>query len=144
MNRRNFIQLGVSAGVAAIALPKLSMAGSAGSAQHSMAGGVFYTKAYPGRWSKKAAPHLPVIEQQKNGQQLQIQVITPHEMKKHIHYITKHTLLDQDYHFLAEFLFDPIKHASAVSNFTLDNYQGKLYALSHCNKHDTWLSAITV
>lgn len=145
MNRRNFIQLGTSAGVAALLLPNLGHAGSKpDSHAKSMAGGVYYTKSHPGHWSKKIAPHLPIIEKENDGGKLKIRVVTSHPMKAHEHYITKHILLDHDFNFITEFLFDPLKHSAAISNFTLENYQGPLYALSHCNQHDTWLNSVDV
>jgi superoxide reductase len=71
-----------------------------------------------------------------------IQVVTGHVMKGHEHYITKHTLLDRNFKFLSEFMFDPMKHKSPKSEFAVNNYTGKVYVLSHCNKHDTWMNSV--
>ena len=139
MDRRNFIRLGVAGGVATLFSPSLANTTKAtGGAPSLMAGGIFYTQANPGRWGKKVSGHLPVIEKGKD----KIQVITGHVMQAHEHYITKHTLLDRDFNFLDEFLFDPTKHKSAKSEFATQKYSGKIYVLSHCNKHDTWMNEI--
>ncbi|MDP3904344.1 MAG: desulfoferrodoxin family protein, partial [Methylococcaceae bacterium] len=73
-----------------------------------------------------------------------VKVITAHEVKGYEHYIVKHVLLDKDYKFLNEYLFDPSKDKEPVSTFTLENYQGTIYALSLCNKHDLWLNSAEV
>ena len=140
MDRRNFIRLGVTGGVAALAAPTISTAATSSVMSSSMAGGIFYTQANPGRWSKKVSGHLPMIEKGKG----QIQVVTGHEMNAHKHYITKHVLLDKDFNFMKEVLFDPTKDKAAKSTFAVKGYNGTLYVLSHCNKHDTWLNSISI
>lgn len=142
MDRRNFIQcslLSVGAGVAA---PQSVLAGSGDKA--SMAGGVFYTKEAPGRWSKKVGGHLPNIELEKTDGIVKVQVATAHEMNGYEHYIVKHVLLDQNYKFIDEYMFNPEKEKLPVSTFILQEYSGPLYALSLCNKHDLWLNGIEV
>ncbi len=140
MNRRDFLHLCTVAGVAAIALPRFALAGASSAAPPAQAGEMFYTAASPGRWAKKVKPHMPVIELENN----RVQVITNHPMKAHGHYITKHVLLDSNFKFLAEKVFDPTKDAKAISAFTLNNYNGKLYVVSHCNLHDSWLGSVVV
>lgn len=141
MNRRKFLELGVAGGVAALTLPTLARAGSNHARKTLIpAGGIYYTAATPGRWSSKAKPHLPIIE--KSGQE--IQVVTPHAMKAHAHYITKHVLLDEHFTFIAERVFDPVKDMQALSKFELKGYSGTLYVVSHCNLHDSWLNSITI
>jgi len=110
-----------------------------------MAGGLFYTKDAPGRWSKKVGGHLPNIETAKGaGGKLEVKVVTAHEMKGYEHYIVKHVLLDKDFRFIDERMFNPTVDKAPISTFTLDAYQGPLHALSVCNKHDTWLNVIEV
>lgn len=144
MDRRNFIRLaslGASVGVVApsavLANPSAAMGGSG-------AGGLFYTKDAPGRWSKKVGGHLPQIEVAKSADGVAIQVVTPHEMKGFEHYIIKHVVLDQDYAFVAEKMFDPMNDKTAASEFSLGQYSGRVHVLSVCNKHDTWLNLADV
>ncbi len=137
MERRNFIGLSV-AGVGASLVSSKLVAAETG--RQSMAGGVYYTKENPGRWSKKIAGHLPNIEIQRNGGKITVQVVTAHGMDGYKHYIVKHVLLDQDYNYLDEKMFDPMKDKAPISSFELKNYKGTVYALSMCNKHDIWLN----
>lgn len=141
MERRNFIRLslvGVATGVIA---PALSVAESV---KLPAAADIYYTKDAPGRWSGKVATHLPNIEIKKTGEEVLVTVVTAHEMKGYEHYIVKHVLLDQNYKFLQEHLFDPTKDTAAISTFTLHDYKGPIYALSLCNKHDLWLNGADV
>ncbi len=135
MDRRNFIRLAVSGSALGIIAPQLVLANSS-----KMAGGLYYTKDAPGRWGKKVLGHLPNIEVSKGGGSTSLQIITPHEMKGYEHYIVKHMILDSDFKFIAEKLFDPIADKLPLSNFDLGNYQGTVNVLSVCNKHDTWLN----
>jgi len=65
-------------------------------------------------------------------------------MNAYQHYIVKHILLDQDFNFIAEKLFDPTKDKIAVSDFNINNYKGTIHVLSVCNKHDTWLNSTVI
>lgn len=100
-----------------------------------MAGGVYYTKDAPGRWSKKVGGHLPLIEV--SGKD--IEVTAPHGMSGYEHYIVKHMILNAKFEFMDEKMFDPMKDKAPISQFSLD-YSGRIYVLSACNKHDTWLN----
>jgi superoxide reductase len=53
-------------------------------------------------------------------------------------------LLDKNYKFIDEKMFDPTKDQTAMSTFALQDYSGSIYALSMCNKHDLWLSGAEV
>lgn len=140
MDRRDFIRLSVAgAGVGLIA-PSQILAGS----DKQVTADIYYTKDAPGRWSGKVATHLPSIEIEKTGGKVTVKVVTAHEMKDYEHYIVKHVLLDQNYKFIDEHLFDPTKEKAALSTFTLQDYSGPVYALSMCNKHDLWLNSATV
>lgn len=142
MERRNFLHLSLVGVSGTILTPKLVLAGTK---KQGVAGGVFYTKENPGRWSKKVAGHLPNIEiEQSANEASKIQVVTAHEMNAYKHYIVKHVLLDQNYNFLDEQLFDPMKDKTPTSIFTLDNYKGAFYVLSMCNKHDVWLNSAKI
>lgn len=136
MDRRSLLKLSML-GVAGAALPAVVSAKNTG----SMAGGLYYTKENPGRWSKKVAGHMPAIEKLGGSK---IKVTTGHEMNPYKHYIVKHVILDKDYQFITEHMFDPTTDKLAVSTFDLGTYEGQLHVLSVCNKHDTWLNTTSV
>jgi len=141
MDRRNFVRLGVAGGVAALFAPTVATAGTAsGALSSNMAGGIYYTASNPGRWGKKVSSHLPMIEKGTG----KIQVITGHGMTAYDHYITKHTLLDSNFNYLTEVMFDPTKHKAPKSEFDTSKYSGTLYVISHCNKHDAWVNSISI
>ena len=135
MNRRGFIRLSALGVTAGIIAPTGVLASSS-----SMAGGVYYTKDAPGRWSKKVGGHLPTIEV--SGKK--IQVTTSHGMTEYEHYIIKHTILNDKFEFITENMFDPMKDKAPISQFDLGNYTGRIHVLSACNKHDTWLNIADV
>jgi len=138
MERRDFIRLSV-AGVGIVA-PSIAIAETA----KPVTADVFYTKDAPGRWSGKVATHLPTIEIGKEGGKVTVKIVTAHEMKGYEHYIVKHVLLDKNYKFIDERMFNPMEDKAALSNFTLEGYSGTVYALSMCNKHDLWLNSAEV
>ncbi len=138
MDRRALLKLGLL-GVSGVAAPTLVSAKGSGPAP--MAGGLYYTRENPGRWSKKIGGHFPLVEKLQGGK---IKVMTSHAMNGYEHYIVKHMLLDKDYNFITERMFDPMKDKVAVSTFDLGSYRGELHVLSVCNKHDTWLNTASV
>ncbi|MDP2904277.1 MAG: desulfoferrodoxin family protein [Methylovulum sp.] len=141
MERRDFIRLSVTGVGAGIIAPQ---ALAETEKQTIITSDIYYTKQSPGRWSGKVATHLPAIEATKEGEKTIIKVVTAHEMKGYEHYIVKHVLLDKDYKYLDEHLFNPLEDKAPLSTFTLKNYSGTLYALSMCNKHDLWLNTVDV
>lgn len=140
MDRRDFIRLSAAGVGAGMVAPAMALADSGKQA----AGSIYYTKDAPGRWSDKVATHLPNIEIEKAGGKVAVKIVTAHEMKGYEHYIVKHVLLDQNYKFIDEYLFNPDKDKAAVSTYTLHDYSGPIYALSMCNKHDLWLNGTEV
>ena len=141
MDRRDFIRLGVAGAGASLIAPSQVLAGS----DKQVTADIYYTKESPGRWSAKVATHLPNIEIEKAGGKVTVKVVTAHEMKDYEHYIVKHVLLDQNYKFIDEHLFDPDQgEEPRCQPYTLHDYSGPLYALSMCNKHDLWLASATV
>lgn len=138
MERRDFIRLSVATAGISLINPITSKAEEAKPVHP--AADLYYTKEAQGRWAGKAATHLPSIEISKEGQEILVTIITPHEMKAYEHYIVKHVLLDKNYKFISEHLFDPNKDSAAISKFNLKNYSGTIYALSLCNKHDLWVN----
>ncbi|MGZ0079536.1 desulfoferrodoxin family protein [Methylomonas sp. YC3] len=143
MERRDFIRLSAAGAAISAIAPSLAQAAETGK-QPTPPGDVFYTKDAQGRWAGKAATHLPVIEVVKADDKTTVKITTPHEMKGYEHYIVKHVLLDKDYKFLNERMFDPSKDPVAISEFSLAGYSGTVYALSLCNKHDLWLNSAEV
>ena len=106
---------------------------------NSMAGGIFYTENAPGRWKGKEKSHLPIIEVERKSGNVSVIITTSHGMHGYDHYIVKHILLDGNYDFLGEKMFNPSKDKAPISKFSLGKYNGPIYALSVCNKHDVWL-----
>lgn len=141
MERRDFIRLGVAGVGAGIVAPAMALADSG---KQVGAGNIYYTKDAPGRWGDKVATHAPNIEIEKAGSKVTVKIVTAHEMKGYEHYIVKHVLLDQNYKFIDEYLFNPTKDKTAISTYTLHDYSGPIYALSMCNKHDLWLNGAQV
>lgn len=145
MDRRNFIQLAALSGVVGAISPQAAVASVNQLNTRMMAGGLFYTKDAPGRWHQKVVGHLPRISKQdKPAGKIKLRVTTQHGMNGFDHYIVKHVLLDQDFKFITENMFDPMKDRAAVSDFYIANYHGPVYVLSVCNKHDTWMSFLNV
>lgn len=142
MERRNFIKLGVASVGAGIVVSASVLAEKP--KQQAVISDIYYTQESPGRWSEKVAGHLPSIGIEKKEGKVIVKVVTAHEMKDYDHYIVKHVLLDKNYKFLDEYLFNPTKDKVAISTFTLDNYSGDLHVLSMCNKHDLWLNSAKV
>ena len=138
MNRRNAIRLGFTAVAIGLAFPRASLAGT--SALNSpLAGGLFYTKKAPGRWAGKEGGHAPLIERSGST----IEVTTGHPMNGYEHYIVKHIILDEQYDFVSETMFNP-ETDSPVSQHDIGGLSRTVYALSVCNLHDTWLSTLTL
>ena len=142
MDRRSFIRIGMAGVATGVIAPNIVLAGSLGEkiSRNSMAGGLYYTKESPGRWAKKAGSHSPIIQKTDTD----IKVVTGHPMKQGKHWIVKHVLLDSDFKFVAENVFNPAKDKAAISKFSLNGQSGAVYALSVCNLHDSWLSVLEV
>jgi superoxide reductase len=143
MNRRNFILLGTVGAGGTLVVPRAILAADAGGTP-PMAGGVYLTQEAPGRWSKKVSSHLPNIEIEKTDQSTSLRIETRHLIEGYNHYIVKHMLLDRDFAFMDEHMFDPIKEKRAISTFSLQDYSGPVYVLSVCNIHDTWMNTAQV
>ncbi len=139
MDRRKFICLVFGSATTGIIVPKLALASSPSTASR-MAGGMYHTKDAPGRWAKKIDGHLPNIEVKKDDRSSVVKIVTAHVMDPYAHYIVKHIVLDNDYNFLAEHMFDPIKDKVPISEISVGTYRGVINVLSVCNKHDTWLN----
>jgi superoxide reductase len=141
MERRGFIKIGVAGLGAAIITPSETWAEKP---KKIIVSDIYYTQDSPGRWSEKVAGHLPSIGIEKQEGKVIVKVVTAHEMKGYEHYIVKHVLLDKDFKFMDEYLFNPTKDKAAMSSFTLSGYSGDLHVLSMCNKHDLWLNSAKI
>nr|VFK03962.1 MAG: superoxide reductase [Candidatus Kentron sp. H]VFK04240.1 MAG: superoxide reductase [Candidatus Kentron sp. H]VFK07068.1 MAG: superoxide reductase [Candidatus Kentron sp. H] len=144
MQRRDLIRFTFAGAVSGTFVPRALFASPTSDDSNPMAGSVFFTKDAPGRWRGKEASHLPQIEIEKKSDGISVKVSTPHEVSGFDHYIIKHILLDGNYGLLGEKMFNPLKDKAAISTFSLSKYNGPIYALSVCNKHDTWLSSAEV
>ncbi len=147
MKRRKFMQTAAISLTAAAVMPSTVVAGH--DKEHCNtpkvgAGGLFYTKDKPGRWQKKVGSHLPSAEVIKDGDAIKVKVLTSHPMDGYKHYIVKHMLLDDNFNFIAEHMFDPTKDAVPMSEFELGQYSGRLHLVSMCNKHDVWLNHVDI
>lgn len=150
MNRRSFVRLGIAGAASSVFIPQMVFGKSFDDEEISqaletinspiMAGGLYYTKDSPGRWEKKAGSHSPILNKSYSG----ITVLTAHPMKEGDHWIIKHILLDSDFKFIDENIFDPAKDKAAKSEFKLTGQKDVVYALSVCNKHDTWVNVIEI
>ena len=136
-NRRTFIKttLLVASGVAvsATALAK-------GKDKTPKFPSIIYTANNQGVWKGKAGSHAPKITVDGN----KLTIFTDHGMSEK-HYIVRHTLVTRRGKVLGSKTFYPNVDKEARSVHDLpDNFSGKLYATSFCNKHDFWLTEFDV
>ena len=104
-----------------------------------LAGSFYYTKSKPGNKENVVQSHSPLLEINENT----LRVSTPHEMKGYDHYIIKHIVLDNRFNIISEKIFDPSTE-NPISKHNIMGYKEKLYVLSVCNHHDTWLDVIKI
>ena len=140
MNRRKF--LGLSLAGSALTLTGLQVNAATSSA--SNLSGLLYTKNHPGRWAKKAGGHVPQVKTKAMKGGVELTITTPHPMVGYEHYIVKHVIYDAKYNVVGEKMFDPKKDKAPVSTHALKNVKGKVYVVSVCNKHDSWVVQATV
>lgn len=142
MTRRDFIQFGLAFG-GGLLLPRWLAASPTIHVGGPMAGGVYYTRESPGLWAGVVREHLPKLEKATGaGGSLIISVSTDHEMNGYDHYIVKHTLLDRRFKVLGHKSFDPRRDRPVSKYALLPGYEGPVFALSMCNRHDLWLEGI--
>ena len=104
-----------------------------------LAGSFYYTKNKPGHRENVVQSHIPILEINENT----LSVFTPHEMKGYDHYIIKHIVLDNRFNIISEKVFDP-SIETPISKHNIMGYEDKLYVLSICNNHDTWVDIIKI
>ncbi len=138
INRRLILRAGLVGAATPVVLNAVPAAAAGVDPMASgLAGSVFYTSEDPGRWAGKEGGHAPTFGRSANN----IEITTGHPMDGFVHYIVKHVLLDENLNYVAEVMFDPEKD-SPVSQHNVAGLEGTVYALSMCNKHDLWLSAL--
>lgn len=144
MNRRKALKMaGIgSAAVGAGAPMSVMSAPSLSELSRALAGKRFYTTDHPGRWKGKAAGHAPRVKVEEDGADQLVKIVTPHPMTVK-HHITKHMLLDRDLNLIGESVFD-VSFDLPQSRFVLSGDRGRLYALSVCNLHDTWIAEANI
>jgi len=147
MDKRSFIRIAFAGGAAGLVVPRLALGAHhlKAALESKLAGGVYYTEDALGRWSKGVADHhLPNLEKQVSGGASQLQVETNHPMGGYGHYIIKHQLLNEEFGFMQEHLYNPTKDKSPAHTFDIGDYRGVVYAVTVCNVHDTWVNMIEV
>lgn len=111
-------------------------------ALRALAGKFFFSSENPGRWKGKEKGHSPLIKVDKDGNNVLIRAAVQHPMKTD-HFIIKHILMDQNFDFMAEQVFDPIFDMPR-SRFEVSGYSGQFYIVSLCNLHDNWINVATI
>jgi len=134
-DRRQFLKSSLALSAAAATTMPFAQAHAANT---NMASGVVYSTDNPGKWSNKAGSHAPAVKIE--GDHVNIQ--TNHGMTE-AHYIVRHTLVTESGEVVGAKTFSP-KDKLAVSSFKLPKGAKKLYATSFCNKHDLWITPISV
>jgi superoxide reductase len=135
---------GVIAGAAALAAggaylgPARAAGLSTTDAVRMLAGKLIYSADAPGRWAGKEHGHVPLMRLERIADEVAVQIVTRHPMSSD-HYIVKHMVLDQNFEILGETMFD-FTFDYPQSHFRLKGVSGRLFAVSLCNIHDSWLA----
>ncbi|MEH6527448.1 MAG: desulfoferrodoxin family protein [Sneathiella sp.] len=111
-------------------------------ALRTLAGKFFFSSENPGRWKGKEKGHSPLIKVEKDGSNALIRAAVRHPMD-HDHFIIKHILMDQNFDFMAEQVFD-VNFDMPRSRFEVSGYSGQFYVVSLCNLHDNWINVATI
>jgi len=102
--------------------------------------GVIYSKKDQGMWDGKADSHVPEVTIKGR----KVTVYTDHGMSEK-HYIVRHTLVTPKGEVLGSKTFYPVVDEDARSYYDIpENFSGKLYATSFCNKHDFWINEFEI
>ncbi|MCM8535540.1 MAG: twin-arginine translocation signal domain-containing protein [Lentisphaeraceae bacterium] len=106
----------------------------------SLPGNIVFTKSNEGIWEGKSGSHVAslVLEGGKGS------LVTKHGMSP-AHYIVRHSIVtpEGEMVFANTFKYDDKKAVSELDLSALKKGQ-KYFALSYCNKHDLWLSEISI
>jgi len=133
-DRRTFLKISAVA-VSALALTDIDSAFASSRTEYA---GIIYSKDNPGKWAKKVGSHAPLITIAGG----KVTVETRHGMSE-AHFIVRHTLVLADGTVVGAKTFTATD--KPVSTYTLPaGYKGQVYATSFCNRHDFWLTEVTV
>lgn len=142
MDKRQFMRISIAGAAGALFVPRSLYAGMVAPALETrLAGGVYHTADAYGRWNKGLADHhLPEFAKQGDS----LQVTTHHPMSGYEHYIVKHQLLDGDFNFITEHMYNPQTDKAPETSFDIGGRNGTIYVLTMCNIHDVWMNATEV
>ncbi len=137
-NRRQALIGSTAAAFIASTSPAFAVKKDMKEALRMLAGKLFYSNDRPGRWKGKEKGHSPLIKIDKMGNDVLIRAAIRHSMNSE-HHITKHMLLDANLNFIQEQYFD-MDFDMPRSRFELNDYKGRVFIVSLCNKHDNWIN----
>ena len=128
-DRRNFLKMALPRGAAAVWVLVANLPGN-----------VIYSEAEQGIWQGKAGSHAPVLTTKGDKGIIE----TKHGMSP-AHYIVRHSIVDHadNVVFRHTFKYDD-KEAKSSFDLSLLKKGEKYIALSFCNKHDLWMSEVSV
>ena len=134
IGRRDFLK-GSIVTVSAMALGIATKVSASKTAPFS---GIVYTKDNPGQWSAKVKSHAPEV----NVAGGKVSLKTVHPMSDE-HFIVRHTLVLEDGTVVGGVTFTPTDKAESSYDLPA-GYKGKVFATSFCNKHDFWMTELSV
>lgn len=132
-NRRDFLKTSL------IATGGMLAGGTARASSDVPFAGVIYTADNPGQWAGKVNSHAPKVAVDSG----KVTITTDHPMSVK-HYIVRHTLVTPEGEVLGATTFTPADEEPVSTHQLPEGYSGKLYATSFCNKHDFWLTELSV
>lgn len=147
--RRHFLKMVAAGPAGALLLPLFSPTGKGTLAAEvescaeqfgKLPQNIIYTESCQGVWKGKAGSHVPVVESEKSGDKLKLNVETKHPMSE-AHYIVRHTLVNGDGEVLGAETFHWDDKPISTHEIALPGggKSQQLYVLSFCNLHDLWM-----
>lgn len=134
IERRNFLK----GAVVTVSALTLGIGSRVLASQSKPFAGIVYSKDNPGQWSAKVKSHAPEVKIEAG----KVALKTVHPMSSE-HFIVRHTLVLADGTVVGGKTFQPTDRAESSYDIPA-GYKGKVYATSFCNKHDFWLTEVTV
>ena len=132
--RRNFLKFSAATAIVSTLTPGIQTLAS----EKDCYSGIVYSKQSSGKWTKKTGSHAPVVHIEND----KVSVLTNHGMSSK-HYIVRHTLVLANGKVVGGKTFFPTDKPE--SSYTLPaGYKGPVYATSFCNRHDLWVTKVTV
>jgi superoxide reductase len=133
MQRRNLGASALAGAALAVSLPLAARAQSAAPDEN-----VIFTGADPGHWAGVESLHVPAVTVASGT----LTVTTPHPMSA-AHYIVSHSVVLGDGTFVSRQTFTPMD--KPVSTHALPaGYTGPVVVTSTCNRHDFWVTRLSV